>query len=234
MNNVEIMDYLYGEMEDEQRKEFESRVENDKALREELQSLEQVRLFLHKSEDQEPVVKKTRTAKLSIFRSRWFAIAASLLVLLVAGKLLDLRMMVSNQQFVVQFGDEIPVIPPDDVEKYDQILAALQSLQTKVDQKADLSLVRNQLDSENSLSEGDLVKAFKQSLQDQNRNLSREVSDRVQLEQRAYVQDVVTDLIQYWDAQREEDLRLLNNGLENLAQAIQLNDPAQLVSVENL
>ena len=241
MNKENILDYLYGEMDLQARLEFEKKLQNDAALQSELRELQQVRAFLGQSKDIAPnpinmVVNTTHTTRKL---SRWWAIAASLLILVVAGKMLDLRIESSGSHLVVGFGplqSENTTSPEIMKAQYASLQQAITDLQKQISTQAEPRL-QSSMVSETDLSEqsqqnqklaGWIVNAVKQ----EQSMLENRLSNKILEDQQVYMQGVAQDLMRYWNEQRKDDLQMISTSMQSLVQALQLQpqDLAQFVN----
>ncbi len=132
MNKEKLMDYLYDEMSKTAKEEYHVELTKSGEL-EQLKSLESLRSMLSKSQDVDPGPPPALLApQKKIHLSKWWAMAASLLVLLIAGKLLGIQMIVDNHQFSLSYGQTSAVDETEKVEtndfKYEEVLAALSAI----------------------------------------------------------------------------------------------------------
>lgn len=236
MNRERILDYLYDEMTPDLREEFERELRNNAKLQSELRELQEVRSFLSHSTDQvaqpiEMVVKPVTPVRRI---SRWWAIAASLLLLIAAGKMLDLKVRSQGSGLVIGFGDlEQPdqSINDDLKVQYAQLQGAIQSLQEQLNSYGapggDTDVKPVSL-SENQKLAGWIVNAMKQ----EQTSLESRLANKILEDQQVYIQGVAQDLMNYWNEQRKNDLQMINNGMQQLVQALQLpsQDLAQFVN----
>ncbi len=229
-----MMDYLYGEMSPSEREAYKSELDRSEDGQE-LAAMGAVRKFMAQSKDVDPgpapvlVLPAKRRAI-----GRWWAVAATLLMLLVAGRLLGIQVKMDQRQFTMSFGPTEQVNPATmpSQDNYQAVLAAVASLRSEMNEKMD-RLERPQLAQ---LATQDQLQALQTSLarsmNTQNSDLFYQVSDQLQRDQEAYTRSMIDELVQYLETQRREDLQLVNDGLQNLVQAIQLNsdDLAQFVN----
>jgi hypothetical protein len=245
MINEQLLEYLYGEMDEKQRVIFEQSLQTDHALQRELSELKMVRNFLDHSIDE-----KTESTQIVVQRpklvrpiSKWWVVAASVLMLLIAGKLLDLNINWQDNQMTIAFGQSHAHQSTQTKEtitpvEYLELKTGMESL------KAQLSAFRleqksDQISAPQTISSGSkdddraqLVQLIQKALEDQQDNLETRLSNQILEEQQIYIQSIAQDLIRYWDEQRQNDLEVINDGLQNLAQSIQFsnNDLVQLVN----
>ena len=232
MDNNKIMDYLYGEMSDNERKQFEIEMDQNEALRKEVDALKGVRSFLNEHKD-EPIPSSTVVVEKQgrvVRLSKWWAIAASLLILLTLGKMLDFRVSIGEGQMVMGFG---PIEKEDKNEVQEPTITRDQMANMLADLKKEL---RDELEEQ-----GQLIAQSEQKITDQRAEMNRwmkEVkSDQVKFtqafwdeynrDQNVFTTRLVNDFIEYNETQRQEDLDMINKGFSDLAQMIQINlDPA--------
>lgn len=236
MNRDRILEYLYDEMNPSSKREFETELLNNPKLKKELEELTQVRTFLAQSQDQRPqplelVVNPVRTTRRI---SRWWAIAASLLMLIVAGKTFDFRVQTQGSNLVVGFG---PYTASEELksneqqEQYAKLRSAINDLQKQVSAYAipsDDATVAPVSLSENQKLAGWIVSAMKQ----EQSNLESRLANKILEDQQIYMQGVAQNLMNYWNEQRKNDLQMINSGMQQLVQALQLppQDLAQFVN----
>lgn len=239
MNKEQIVDYLYGGLDGAARRQFELEITENPALAKELEELNKVRKFLHHSEDIESThIAPTHTKKKNTFQKRWWSVAATVLVLMIAGKLLGIHLEMDNQGIVLSYGP--PTESKVDLESTEiaELVAKIEKLDNKIETRPDVAAIEAILAAPLEYSKGtnEISASNLKALRTQQAELARQTSEQIQLQQQAYIQEVVNDLIQYWDARRSEEIQLINAGLDNIAQTIQFNDKELLSfqSSENL
>lgn len=239
MNKEQIVDYLYGGLDEGTRERFELEIAQNPALAQELEELRQVRRFLNQSEDIEPAnVTPTHTKKRITFLSRWWSVAATVLFLMIAGKLLGIQLEMDAQGILLSYGSPTERMLGWQEMDIKELVAKLEELDDKIETMPDTAAISAMLAGQMARHSGSnkIPTADLKSLRSQQADLARQTSDQIQLQQQAYIQEVVNDLIQYWDARRTEEIQLINAGLDNIAQTIQFNDKELLSfqSSENL
>lgn len=236
MNRDKIMDYLYGEMEQSERLEFEKILTNDHNLQAELQGFKQIRSFLGESKDLIPqpinmVVKTTSTPRRI---SPWWAVAASLLVLMLAGKILDFRIESHESHLVIGFGPmemDHENLHTDTDEKYASLQNSIESLRNQLASQqipSELLESKNVSYTDNQKLAGWIVNAVKQ----EQSSFEDRLANKILEDQQIYIQGVAQDLMQFWDEQRKNDLQAINSGMQQLVQLLQVptQDLAQFVN----
>jgi len=232
MDNNKIMDYLYGEMSESDQIQFEKEMDRNEALRKEVQSLKEVRSFLQEHKE-EAIPSSTVVIEnpSRVFRiSKWWAVAASLLLLLMAGKILDFRVTAGDGQLVMGFGplEENKIVQPQEpeltVEQLEEILAELKSeIKTELNKQGTLIA---QSDQKITDQKAEMNRWMKEVRTDQ-AQFAEAFWNEYDRDKNAFTTRLVNDFIDYNETQRREDLDMINKGFSDLAQMIQLNlDPA--------
>lgn len=238
MKKEQIVDFLYEEMSEQEKIDMLSSLESNTQLSQKIAELQDVRSFLQTSKDI-PVLTEvpvpTPKPSRSIFRSRWWAIAASLLVLLVAGKLLDIRLTWDERQLSMGFGEykDRSVSQLETQQQLATLQATLVSLQERLDAQEEVVPVQKEAnDSIDNETYERLLASLQQTIRNENQTLKQNLAEQIQSEQNAHVENLLSNVMDYWDAQRREDLKMINDGIMNLAGALNVptNDLAQNVN----
>lgn len=238
-HKMKLIDYLYGEMDKDERKTFEQQLANSKELQDQLASLKSARSFAASDRDVAPSglvhVMPARSAQRSGWNLKWLAWAASFLVLLVAGKLLDLRVVAEEGQFAIQYG-EIPSQTTDDIRSIiqDELKLEQQNLQTqmaslvdKFDSRVQPLPVRdeNYVDLEDQLAiYARQVASLKTELRNDQAARHNTLLERLHENQRSHSSELMQGMVRYVENQRQQDLELINQGFRNLSMAVQLGE----------
>ncbi len=228
MNKERIINYLYGEMTPEEERIFAQEMKKNRALAHEVKALQQMRKTLRKDQDTDPVVQpiilpqKTRRIHLS----KWWAIAASLLALMVVGKLLGLQYETTTNGFAIHYGNT-PDVEKIKVEQgiseealqlhlanlNDQFTAQIEALTTTMSQQT----------TEENITKRDLnLMAF--NLQSEIKNTTQSSMQQLQADQENQMESIIDELVAYIDVQRQQDLQVINASLNNLALMIQASN----------
>ncbi|MDR9365503.1 MAG: hypothetical protein RI575_09205 [Balneolaceae bacterium] len=193
-----FMDYLYDEMSDEQKKEFEKRLEDLPELKKELEELESTKNLIEgvpmetpshklvmmapdhnqKEEDQrstKPVFLKRYPGLITVL-----AAAACMLIVLMGAAFTDLNIGQNDQGFYLAFG-EAPSIQP-------------------VQQGMSEQEVRDMIDQ----------------IRQENSILLASMIEQVQEQQNEQLEEAISVLTDYYDQRRQQDLRLISEGLTQL------------------
>ncbi len=242
-----LMAYLYGELQGEEKKNVEKYLaENPDAMRA-LQGMMDVRKILSVIEDKEviapPIVmedSKQRYFWNTPYLKTVISIAASLMLLLVAGKILDLRINYESNTARISFGEPVtkmidPVQPGltaqqvqdminNSVQQNNQIVQASWSESQK---KIDASIRKNM--AMNSEKFNDLVKeasrasevqisGYVASLKNENQQLVKDYFKLTTNEQQKYIESLLVDFAKYMNQQRTSDLEAIQMRMVNMEQ----------------
>ena len=243
MNREQLLEYLYGEMDQEQRRTFEEAMQRDEGLQKEVAEFQMVRNFLDASPDEGAAPIKlvvNPSPKIKRF-SKWWSIAAAIMMLLVAGKVLGLNVRVADRQISIAYGTSHQLEdegPEQGAEHYVELKQGIESLRAQL---ASLQLGTQKLNTPEAqivstnaaTDQKQLMHFIDQTLERQQSGLETRLANRVLEEQQIYMQSVAQDLIRYWDEQRKNDLEVINDGLQNLAQSIQFTNDDLVQYVNN-
>lgn len=242
-----LMAYLYGELQGEEKKSVEKYLNENPEAMKDLQGLMDVRSILSTVEDKEviapPIVmedSKQRHFWNAPYLKTVISIAASLLLLLVAAKVLDLRISYSDNTAHIGFGEPTvksvdPVQPGltaqqvqdminNSVQQNNQFVQASWSESQK---KIDASIRRNM--AMNSDKFNDLVKeaskaseaqisGYVASLKNENQQLVKDYFKLTTNEQQKYIENLLVDFAKYMNQQRNSDLEAIQLRMVNMEQ----------------
>jgi hypothetical protein len=242
-----LMAYLYGELQGEEKKSVEKYLTENPEAMAALQGMMDVRKILSAMEDKEviapPIVmedSKQRYFWDAPYLKTVISIAASLMLLLVAGKLLDLRIRYSDNTAHIGFGE--PVIKTIDPvqsgltaqEVQDMINSTVQNNNqivqaswTESQKKIDASIRKNM--AMNSEKFNDLVKeaskasegqisGYVASLKNENQQLVKDYFKLTTNEQQKYIENLLVDFAKYMNQQRTSDLEAIQMRMVNMEQ----------------
>lgn len=244
-----LMAYLYGELQGEEKKSVEKYLSENPEAMKELQGMMDVRKILSVIEDKEviapPIVmedSKQRYFWNTPYLKTVISIAASLMLLLVAGKVLDLRISYSDNTAHIGFGEPpVKTIDPvqpqsgltaqqvqdminNSVQQNNQIVQAGWSESQK---KIDASIRKNM--AMNSEKFNDLVKeaskaseaqisGYVASLKNENQQLVKDYFKLTTNEQQKYIESLLVDFAKYMNQQRTSDLEAIQLRMVNMEQ----------------
>ncbi len=242
-----LMAYLYGELQGEEKKRVETYLSENPGAMKELQGMMDVRKILSVIEDKEviapPVVMedpKQRYFWNTPYLKTVISIAASLLLLLVAGKILDLRVSFSDNTANISFGEpvtkSIDTAQPgltaqqvqdminNSVQNNNQVV---QASWTESQKKIDASIRKNM--AINSEKFNDLVKqaskasegqisSYVASLKNENQQMVKDYFKLTTNEQQKYIENLLIDFAKYMNQQRTSDLEAIQMRMVNMEQ----------------
>lgn len=248
----EWMAYLYGELEGKDKEKIEQYIlENDDA-RARLEQYQKLRGMMSLVEDKEviaPPIFVGDAKQRFLWNTPYFrmivSIAASLLLILLVGKLTGARIIVSDNQFTLGFGEIKPETQPVDepeepvptltasevqeminaslIENNVAIQASLKESQQKIDASIKKNLAANsgyidQLVREAASASQDQVRQYVAGIQSENMRLVKDYFQLTAEEQKKYMQDLLVDFTRYLQQQRASDLQMVQTQLKSLQQ----------------
>ena len=244
-----LIAYLYGELEGSEKEKVEVYLANSAEARAELEKLQGVRSMMGMLEDKEviapPIVIDNQSHRFNwntpFFRTV-VGIAASLLVIMVVGKITRASIRMSDHEFTISFGDRPAKVIENLADK--NVLTAGQVQQmittslaennqtvyesmTETQQRLDAS-IKNNLAS-NSLKINNLVqnaatasqdqiREYVTSIQAENQKMVKDYFQLTSTEQKQYIEDLLVDFSKYLQQQRRDDLMIVQSRLNNLEQ----------------
>jgi hypothetical protein len=242
--NIKVIDYLYGEINDEERKDIGHSLGGSVDLKAEIDGLSAVRNALGELDDHEMIpptfiLGNENISAISFFESnafRWVgSIAASLLLLLISASLLQINLVKNNQGTMIGFGDLTP-LPEEEINKQkvnEWMQAAMNEYEASTDKKIEgvetklVNQMQNQ-DQENlavmsnlmnkySRGTDQLMKNYVAQLNDENKEIIQNFFTVSSEKQKTYVKNVLADFNEFYHMQREYDLKNVEKNI-NLVQ----------------
>lgn len=236
-----LIAYLYGELNEKETAKLEEYFQQHPEELKKLRAMQDVRDIMSHAQDKEviaPPVFVDDSNVRSLWQSSYFkisvGIAASILFLLVAGKLLGPEISYSKGELRISFGGktEQPTTPATTLseEKVKEMISAslasnneLQKTTREEDQKKLMqSLVdmnskkMNALATSASIASKEQVQAFVAGLQEQNLKLMKDYFQLTSTEQKKYMESMLTDFSGYLQEQRKQDLQLVQSKMNYL------------------
>lgn len=245
-----LIAYLYGELEGAEREKIERYLFEHPETRMELEKLQQVRQMMGKVKDKEviapPIVIDNHSRSL-----RWntpyiktiLAIAASLLIIMVVGRLTHTNLSFAHRQLKISFGNPVDLPLPQEInnqpstgitadEVQQMINASLtqnnelikeswEETQQKLDASIRQNLVSNsnridQLMKQTSNASQEQIQAYLTSAQAENMRLVKDYFQLTSSEQKQYIEDLLVDFAKYLQQQRNDDLQIVQSRLNSL------------------
>lgn len=251
------MAYLYGEQEDEDKQQMEQYILQHPEGREELEKFERLRAMFATVADKEVLAPpifiaenpagNTRGIQRFFWEAPYFklitSIAASLLLIILAGKLTDTQLTLSDNEIRLSFGNSPPknavqqiqsseVLSPDEVQAMinaslnnhnSLMLAGLQATQEKLDAsiRKNLSSSSGKIDQhlrEASLASQLQIKQFVDGIRTENMQQVKDYFQLTSTEQKQYIENLLVDFAQYLQQERNNDLQLVQTRMNSLEQ----------------
>ena len=244
-----LIAYLYGELDEKEQEKLDQYFQEHPEELKQLQALGHTRDIMGAVNDKEviapPLVMDGPPIVRPLWQSpavRWITgMAASFLVLMIAGRLTGMEVHYSKGEVRIAFGkvqeapvqtapqpamtyDDIQTMINESVVKNNEFIAARwQDNQRKMDASIRRSLDANAKKTEDimknaSLASQEQVRSFVQGLQNEN---LRSMKDYLQLsasEQQKYVQNLLVDFSKYLQEQRKQDLNLFQTRMNSMEQ----------------
>src|SRR5688572_3774250 len=250
-NENDLMAYLYGELEGSEKEAMDKYLFEHPEARLELERLQQMRSMLNQVKDKEVIAPPIFVGE-SKQRFLWNApylktiasIAASLLLIIVVGRLSGMKIQYQASELRISFGGDQPangnathVVPPDKAsvsfeevqsminESLNKNNLAMQSswkeTQLQLDASVTKSLAQNsnkidKLVREASAASQDQVRQFVSGMQTENLQLVKNYFKLSADEQRQYIESLLVDFSKYLQQQRNDDLQLVQTRLNSL------------------
>jgi len=239
----DLVAYLYGELENPEREAVEKYLFEHPEARLELERLGNVRTLLGEVKDKEVIAppifvdeRKSRNLWDIPYIKTIGSIAASLLILMLAGRLTGMKVRYHGQELRIAFGETIQSDPATDALSQEAVQAMInasldnnnQSMQTswketqaQLDASVNKSLALNsskidKLVREASVASQDQVRDFVSGLQAENLQLVKNYFKLSADEQKQYIESMLVDFSKYLQQQRIDDLQLVQTRLNSL------------------
>jgi hypothetical protein len=230
-----LISYLYGELSEKEKAKLEDYFQQHPEELARLRRLDEVRGIMSHAQDKEviaPPVFVDDSNVRPLWQSSYFkismGIAASILFLLVAGKLLGPEISYSKGELRISFGNKTeqalpsPSLTEEKVrEMISSSLASNNELQKTMNQDDQKKLMQSLVDMNSkkmdvlaknaSLASREQVQAFVGGLQEQNLKLMKDYFQLSTTEQKKYMESLLTDFSGYLQEQRKQDLQLVQS-----------------------
>lgn len=210
--HIRMMDYLYGELEENERRRFETYLQEHPSVKNELEELRETGTVLRHAEADKPKHHFTLTPAPVQPANRWWqyssfrvaaAVAACVILFFTAGALSGLNMNIGQDGFSVAFGEQSAASEGFTAGQVQEIVSEIQQ---------------------------------------QNLQTINELISASELQQREQIEETLTTFMDYLDTQRQEDFRLISRGLQEIQNntasrfrqnELVLGELLQQVNVEN-
>ena len=247
-----LISYLYGELSDREREKVHRYLQEHPDALEDVREKSDVLSVLGTLRDKEviapSIVSEEQHRGVSFWQHGPFktllGIAASLLLIMIAGKLLGTELSYSNGELRIGFGGiRQSVVPPSASEVKDSFTR--NDVQTMIDESlmhnnelvtADLSANQRKLDeavhrvmnqnskkinelmSQVSIASQNQIRDYAYNMQVENVRLMKDYMTLSATDQKQYMEDLLADFAGYLQKQREQDLVQLVDHVNNLEQ----------------
>jgi hypothetical protein len=244
----DLMAYLYGELEGKEKELVEQYLLENADARLELEKLKQLRFALGQIKDKEVIappifVGDSRPAV--IWNAPYFktviSIAASLLLIMLVGKISGLQVGYSNNELRISFGKPaeqpnvdsgtpVQSLTSSEVQNMintslQQNNVAMQETWAETQKKLDASIVKNlasnstridHLVKESSAASQQQIRDFVASMQAENVQVVKSYFQLSSSEQKAYIEGLLVDFAKYLQQQRNDDLQVVQTQLNSI------------------
>ena len=245
----DVMAYLYGELEGKEKELFEQYLLENAEARMELEKLKQLRHTIGHIKDKEviaPPIFVGDSKRRYIWDAPYFktivSIAASLLIVILVGRLSGLQIGYSNQELRISFGKpaevtetqvpSTPTLTSTEVQhminaSLNQNNIAMQESWTETQKKLDASVVRNlevssakidHLVKESSSASQEQIRQFVSTMQAENVQLVKNYFQLSTGDQKKYIEGLLVDFAKYLQQQRNDDLQVVQTQMKSLQQ----------------
>lgn len=251
------MAYLYGEMEAGERRKFDEYILQHPDAQRELDKYQHLRNILSRAEDKEVIAPPVfiddhgsqsgggarqlfwNTASFRIITT----VAASLMLIILAGKLTGTRVVVTDREFRLGFGDAtvpevtsptaaVALLSPEDVQKMinaslernnSLVQASLEETQKKLDAsiRNNLAVSSGKLDQlvrQASSASQEQIRQFVDGIRTENMEQVKDYFQLTSTEQKKYIENLLVDFAKYLQQQRNNDLQLVQTRMNSLEQ----------------
>ena len=250
-NENDLMAYLYGELEGSEKEAMDKYLFEHPEARLELERLQQMRSMLSHVKDKEVIAppifvgeSKQRFIWNAPYLKTIVSIAASLLLIILVGKLSGMRIQYQESELRISFGgnqvandNAIPAAQPsisslsaEEVQaminsSLDKNNLAMQSSWKETQQQLDASITKNLAQNSNkidklvkdaSAASQDQIRQFVSGMQTENLQLVKNYFKLSADEQKQYIESLLVDFSKYLQQQRNDDLQLVQTRLNSI------------------
>ena len=250
-NENDLMAYLYGELEGSEKEAMDKYLFEHPEARLELERLQQMRSMLSHVKDKEVIAppifvgeSKQRFIWNAPYLKTIVSIAASLLLIILVGKLSGMRIQYQESELRISFGGNqvandnatptaqpaLASLSPEEVQaminsSLDKNNLAMQSSWKETQQQLDASITKNLAQNSNkidklvkdaSAASQDQIRQFVSGMQNENLQLVKNYFKLSADEQKQYIESLLVDFSKYLQQQRNDDLQLVQTRLNSI------------------
>ncbi len=249
-NENDLMAYLYGELEGSEKEAMDKYLFEHPEARLELERLQQMRSMLGHVKDKEVIAppifvgeSKQRFIWNAPYLKTIVSIAASLLLIILVGKLSGMRIQYQESELRISFGGSqvandnatptlslLASLSTEEVQaminsSLDKNNLAMQSSWKETQQQLDASITKNLAQNSNkidklvkdaSAASQDQIRQFVSGMQTENLQLVKNYFKLSADEQKQYIESLLVDFSKYLQQQRNDDLQLVQTRLNSI------------------
>lgn len=246
------MAYLYGEMEGPDKEKMERFLSEHEDARKKLDDLRWISSVVRTAEDKEviaPPVFVEPQRRWSLWDTPYFkrtiGVAASLLLLMLAGRFTGMEVHLADRELRISFGgetpaeepaytrkDPVPVLTAHEVQEMinaslEQHRSALQAGWESTYAKRDASVQKRLTDNSGGIdrllqeisgASQEQIRQYVAAMREENMQVVKDYITMTSAEQKRYIENLLVDFAQYLQQQRNNDLQLVQYRLDNLEQ----------------
>ena len=247
----DLMAYLYGELEGSEKEAMDKYLFEHPEARVELERLQQMRSMLGHVKDKEVIAppifvgeSKQRFIWNAPYLKTIVSIAASLLLIILAGKLAGMKIQYQESALRISFGGDqvvngnaaqittpaISSVTPEEVQaminaSLDKNNLAMQSSWKETQQQLDASITKSLAQNSNkidklvrdaSVASQDQIRQFVSGMQTENLQLVKNYFKLSSDEQKQYIESLLVDFSKYLQQQRNDDLQIVQTRLNSI------------------
>jgi len=247
----DLMAYLYGELEGSEKEAMDKYLFEHPEARIELERLQQMRAMLGHVKDKEVIAppifvgeSKQRFIWNAPYLKTIVSIAASLLIIILAGKLAGMKIQYQESALRISFGGDqvvngnatqtttpaISSVTPEEVQaminaSLDKNNLAMQSSWKETQQQLDASITKSLAQNSNkidklvkdaSTASQDQIRQFVSGMQTENLQLVKNYFKLSSDEQKQYIESLLVDFSKYLQQQRNDDLQVVQTRLNSI------------------
>jgi len=249
-NETDIVDYLYGELSSDKVQKFEEHMEQNPELAKEVADLRLTQAMLPSLPDDEVILplnfsSVTGTDVKPITNRNWLyplSIAASIAAIMVVGYFTQFNVSIGQDGFKAAFNNATPLqenlLTKDEIKVIidNRVYLATNNWQTQMTEMQTnftSQLERNQRLTESEILrvansktkseiEDEQILAFISQLKDENRKMMQSFYQVSADDQQTYMRNILLDFQDYLNAQRQEDLNIIQANMLELKNTSEL------------
>lgn len=245
-DEITLMAYVYGELEGEEKEKVEEYLSTHKDARVEVENLQTLRKMMGSVKDKEVIAppifvgdNKPSFDWNSPYLKTILSIAASLLLVILVGKVTHTQINYSGGELKISFGEvakpkevaqQVASLTPEQVQQMinasvsqnnSAIQANWQASQQALDASIKKNLVANsgkidKLVHEASNASQEQIQQYVAGLQSENAKLVKDYFQLTSTDQKKYIENLLVDFAKYMQQQRTSDLQVVQTRLNSL------------------